>query len=102
MRDLGKTFLPRSWADLRAVVARSRGAVITLGICLVVMVVAIYFATTIYSDLPLTDAGLIALIAGVAVTLLVGTGLMALIFYSSRAGYDEPPEIERPDDEPRR
>ena len=27
-------------------------------------------------------------------SLLVGCGLMALIFYSSRAGFDEPPELE--------
>jgi hypothetical protein len=26
-------------------------------------------------------------------TLLVGGGLMALVFYSSRAGFDEPPEV---------
>jgi hypothetical protein len=29
---------------------------------------------------------------GIVVTLLLGWGLMALIFYSSRAGFDEPPE----------
>jgi predicted membrane protein len=28
---------------------------------------------------------------GVALTIFVGAGLMALIFYSSRMGYDEPP-----------
>ena len=28
---------------------------------------------------------------GVALSLLVGCGLMALLFYSSRMGYDEPP-----------
>ena len=31
---------------------------------------------------------------------LVGGGLMALIFYSSRKGYDEPPhKIDPPDDQ---
>ena len=30
---------------------------------------------------------------GIFFTLLVGFGLMALVFYSSRAGFDEPPEI---------
>ena len=29
---------------------------------------------------------------GVALSLLVGCGLMALLFYSSRMGYDEPPQ----------
>jgi len=31
---------------------------------------------------------------GIFFTLVVGGGLMGLIFYSSRAGYDEPPHIE--------
>jgi hypothetical protein len=29
---------------------------------------------------------------GVGLSLLVGCGLMALLFYSSRMGYDEPPQ----------
>ena len=33
-----------------------------------------------------------ALAFGVGLSLLVGFGLMALLFYSSRMGYDEPPE----------
>ena len=35
--------------------------------------------------------GWIALLLGVAATLAVGVGLMALVFISSRRGYDEPP-----------
>jgi len=30
---------------------------------------------------------------GIFFTLLVGGGLMALMFYSSRAGFDEPPQV---------
>ena len=30
---------------------------------------------------------------GVFFSLLVGGGLMALVFYSSREGFDEPPEL---------
>jgi hypothetical protein len=30
---------------------------------------------------------------GIFFTVLVGGGLMALVFYSSRAGFDEPPQI---------
>jgi len=33
--------------------------------------------------------GYIAMILGIVFTLLVGCGLMALMFYSSRHGYDE-------------
>jgi hypothetical protein len=35
--------------------------------------------------------GYIALALGAVFSLIVGCGLMALVFYSSRRGYDEPP-----------
>jgi hypothetical protein len=35
-------------------------------------------------------AGFVALTLGVLFSLVVGVGLMALVFYSSRKGYDEP------------
>jgi hypothetical protein len=35
--------------------------------------------------------GWIAMVLGVVATLAVGGGLMALVFISSRRGYDEPP-----------
>jgi len=38
-----------------------------------------------------------SMIFGIVVSLAVGCGLMALLFYSSRHGYDEP---HRADDEP--
>lgn len=37
------------------------------------------------------ENGYIALGLGVGFSLIVGCGLMALVFYSSRHGYDEPP-----------
>ena len=37
----------------------------------------------------------IALIAGALSAVLVGVALMALLFYSSRRGYDEPPKFQR-------
>jgi hypothetical protein len=40
----------------------------------------------------------ISLVLGAAVTIAVGVGLMALIFYSSRMGYDEAPHSFRPHD----
>ncbi|MGA7809955.1 hypothetical protein [Bradyrhizobium sp.] len=42
-------------------------------------------------------AGYVAMAIGVVFSLLVGVGLMALVFYSSRAGYDKPAELIRPD-----
>ncbi len=56
------------------------------------------------SDVAISGHGYVALILGVVLSLVVGIALMALVFYSSRKGYDEevgrdrarPPE-ERPD-----
>jgi hypothetical protein len=49
------------------------------------------------TDVP--PGGYVALIAGVVFSLVVGIGLMALVFYSSRAGYDEPAKLVVPEDE---
>jgi hypothetical protein len=38
--------------------------------------------------------GYVALAIGVVFSLVVGVGLMALLFFSSRRGYDEPPHYE--------
>lgn len=38
-------------------------------------------------------AGYLALAFGVVASMAVGIGLMALIFYSSRRGYDQPPTV---------
>ena len=35
----------------------------------------------------------IAMLLGVVFSLIVGIGLMTLVFYSSRMGYDEPPTL---------
>jgi hypothetical protein len=41
---------------------------------------------------PMSASGLGAMIAGILVSLLLGVGLMSLIFFSSRRGYDKPPD----------
>jgi hypothetical protein len=38
-------------------------------------------------------SGYVAMALGVIFSLIVGVGLMALTFYSSRKGYDEPPVV---------
>ena len=48
-------------------------------------------------DVPIS--GYVAMAAGVIVSLAVGFGLMALIFYSSRKGFDEPPVLIVPEDD---
>lgn len=42
------------------------------------------------TDTKVPEAGYVALVLGVVFSLVVGAGLMALVFYSSRKGYDEP------------
>jgi membrane glycosyltransferase len=48
------------------------------------------------TDVP--ASGYVALALGVIFSLAVGFGLMALVFYSSRAGYDEPARLVQKDD----
>lgn len=50
------------------------------------------------TDVP--SLGYAALALGVVASLAVGFGLMALVFYSSRTGYDEPARLVRKDEEP--
>jgi hypothetical protein len=60
-----------------------------------VLALAIYYAATLWLRLANIDIGVhgwIALILGVSLTALLGIGLMFLVFYSNRKGYDE---IER-------
>ena len=42
----------------------------------------------------------LALVLMVVLTLIVGCGLMALVFYSSRKGYDELPQREKSEPPP--
>jgi hypothetical protein len=59
-----------------------------------------YKGLTVHSDLTMPVTGDIALGLGVLFSLLFGIGLMALVFYSSRAGYDDAPqESQHPGDQ---
>jgi hypothetical protein len=59
---------------------------------------AVWFASSAWGhlggdDIPLY--GYFAIAGGVLVSLLLGGGLMALVFYSSRHGYDETQHIDK-------
>jgi hypothetical protein len=43
----------------------------------------------------------VAMAFAAGLSILLGIGLMGLIFYSSRMGYDEPPQVIEPSDESR-
>ena len=58
--------------------------------------VVAYLGWTIGNGADVPASGYIAMAFGVVVSLGVGFGLMALIFYSSRKGYDEPPVLILP------
>jgi len=63
---------------------------------------AAWFAAHAFTSVdgpPIPPAGYIAMILGIVFSLLIGCGLMALLFYSHRHGYDEPyrPDDERPE-----
>ncbi|MBN8985030.1 MAG: hypothetical protein J0H32_11325 [Rhizobiales bacterium] len=57
-----------------------------------------YSGLTAGSAPPMPVEGVIALAAGATVSLIVGVGLMALVFYSSRHGYDDLPTRDDSDE----
>jgi len=57
----------------------------------------VYFGWTLANGTDVPVSGYVAMVFGVFASLGVGFGLMALIFYSSRKGYDEPPVLISPD-----
>lgn len=69
-----------------------RGTALTV-LVLVTLLVAtsatMYWAWREIGEVEMSGHGLIALGLGVGFSLLVGAGLMALIFFSNRGGYDD-------------
>jgi len=70
---------------------------------LALLVLSIWFAVQGWISLegPDMPASLyVAMGLGIFFSIVVGCGLMALVFYSSRHGYDEPPRQEDHHDRP--
>ncbi|WP_088344748.1 MULTISPECIES: hypothetical protein [Rhodomicrobium] len=62
---------------------------------------AVYVWTSV-GYVPISGNGITALVLMIVFSLIIGCGLMVLLFYSSRSGYDEPPEIDTdPEQHPR-
>jgi hypothetical protein len=61
--------------------------------------VVIYRGWTLGDGADVPASGYAAMVFGVIISLTVGFGFMALIFYSSRKGYDEPPVLIAPEDD---
>jgi general stress protein CsbA len=75
-------------------------------VVLIVLVVLLFAACVVgYIGWKLADgvdvpiSGYVAMVVGVIASLAVGFGLMALVFYSSRKGYDEPPVLIVPEND---
>ena len=79
-------------SEYKSLRQNSIGTWIVLTVLLLLLVatgVIAYLGWTLgYADVP--ASGYIAMGFGVIFSLVVGVGLMALLFYSSRKGYDEP------------
>ena len=72
-----------------------RKAWITAGIAIVVVLIVVGASVLnwhVIGDTGIDLNGWIALFLGVLMTFAVGIGLMALVFISSRRGYDDPPD----------
>jgi flagellar basal body-associated protein FliL len=72
---------------------------IVLLLLLVATGVVVYLGWTLGNGTDVPTSGYAAMAFGVVISLAVGFGLMALLFYSSRRGYDEPPVLIVPDDD---
>ena len=68
---------------------------ITIGVLLAFLAAAVWFAMSSWSSIgadthaDISTHGYIAMAIGVVFSLLIGGGLMALVFYSARHGHDD-------------
>jgi len=68
------------------------------------LAVALWFAVYSWNAIEgpaIPTTGYVAMGLGIVFSLLVGCGLMALLFYSSRHGYDAPPQYDTKDEQRR-
>lgn len=78
-----------------------------IAVLLAILAVAMWAGYSMWTMMPgveMSGHGRLAMVLGIVLSLLVGGGLMALLFYSSRHGYDEAADLRMykdEDDEPR-
>lgn len=68
----------------------ARWTIIFVLIALLVAACALGYLGWTSTEIQVPKSGYVALVLGVVFSLVVGVGLMTLVFYSSRGGYDEP------------
>jgi hypothetical protein len=77
---------------------RIAGAIVLFGALFAILIAAGWYAAGAWNAVsgpPMPATGYVAMTLGVVFSLVVGCGLMALLFYSNRHGYDEPHQNER-------
>ncbi|MCC8955076.1 hypothetical protein H8B02_16990 [Bradyrhizobium sp. Pear77] len=68
---------------------------ISIGLLAFLLAVGAYAYEGLTVDAPIPTYGIVVFTIGIVLLAAVCSGLMGLLFYSSRRGYDEPPHIER-------
>jgi hypothetical protein len=70
----------------------SLGTIALIVALIAILVAALWYAASAWISIsgpPMPAVGYVAMTVGIVFSLIVGCGLMALLFYSSRHGYDE-------------
>ena len=68
----------------------------SIGLLVILAAVGAYaFEGLMVPEAPVPTYGIVMFTIGITLLVAVGVGLMGLLFYSSRRGYDEPPHIKR-------
>ena len=70
---------------------KSTWIAVAAAVAVVIVVIGVVASVwTGLGDTGISEGGWVALVLGAVVTLALGIGLMALVFISSRRGFDEP------------
>ena len=71
---------------------KTLGTIATAIVLLALLAAALWYAASAFvvGGPPMPAIGYVAMAGGIIISLAVGFGLMGLLFYSSRHGYDEP------------
>jgi hypothetical protein len=83
----------------------SGGQFLLLAVLTAILLMTVVWATYVWTssnDVPMSQDGWIALGLGTLFSLVIGCGLMALMFFSSRSGHDEaatPKFVQRRDED---
>lgn len=64
-------------------------AVLVIGGTAAFLIAFLAYAWNLTGDTSLSGHGIAALTIGIVLTMLIGVGLMGLVFFSSRRGYDD-------------